>query len=176
MASQMTAPFTLRPSPPPSPLRTGERGLILLAFCLFLAGCGSGAPIATSGTQGIPREQLATIHVVKHSCIHEWKGQAVHIDRFSVGGVDYPLGGEERDFLVAPGEHTFRVEYTLCIHSFASIPAPEEGGIYAPPYGEFKMRVEPRANYLVVGEEKLTGANGVQTVHSLAPYTPPPKK
>jgi hypothetical protein len=136
----------------------------------LLAGCGADtSTVSTSGTQGVPKEQLALIHVKKHSCIHEWKEHAVHIDRFVVGNIEYPINGETRDFLVSPGEHTFRVEYEICVHGMKHIPSLEEGGIYSPPYGEFKMRIEPGAEYNLVGEEKLTGSNGIQTIHSLVP-------
>jgi hypothetical protein len=133
--------------------------------------------VATSGTQGLPPEQLATIHVVKHTGVQEWQGKAVHVDVFSVGGVQYAIPGESRDFLVSPGEHTFRVDYGLCIHGTAPIRDLEGDGVFAGPYGEFKANIEPGKYYVIVGSGKLASTNGVQTEHRLATTQPvKPKK
>lgn len=154
----------------------GERWCALLALCVMfvIAGCTSG-PIATSGTQGLPHDQLATVHVIKHSGVHEWQGKAVHVETFSVGGVQYRMPDETRDFLVSPGEHTFRVDYGMCIHGAAPIRDFTDDGVFAGPYGEFKATVEPGHYYVVVGSSKLSSNNGVQTEHGLVPATQPSK-
>jgi hypothetical protein len=128
--------------------------------------------VATPGTQGLPREQLATIHVRQHACLHEWNGQAVHIDKFLVGGVEYSVSGD-RDFLVSPGPHTFTVDYGPCIHDLRNIGNPTGATITGGPYGNFKATIEPGAEYELTGEEKLTGGNAVQTVHGLKLVKPP---
>jgi hypothetical protein len=149
--------------------------LAILLCTLMPTGCGvDNSTVATSGTQAYPKEQLALIHVYKHRSIHEWKGHAVHIDRFAVGNIEYPVPAEMRDFLVSPGEHTIRVEYDICVHGMKALPAIEEGGIYSPPYGEFKAHIEPGGEYNLVASEQLTGANGIQTIHTLVPVTKVP--
>jgi hypothetical protein len=138
----------------------------------LLTGCGG--PVLTPGTQGLPRDQLATVHVKQHGGIHEWQGQAVHVDKFLVGGVAYPVSGD-RDFLVSPGQHTFTVDYGPCIHDLRHLGNPTEATLTGGPYGNFKATVEPGAQYELTAEEKLTGANAVQMVHGLKRVNSPAK-
>ena len=142
---------------------------LAIPFAMFLTGCGG--PVATPGTQGLPKDQLAVIHVRPHGCMHEWNSQAVHIEKFIVGGVQYSVTGDQ-DFLVSPGEHTFTVDYGPCIHDLRNITNPWESTITGGPYGNFKAVIEAGAEYELTGDEKLVGKNAVQTVHGLKMVRP----
>ena len=142
-------------------MRTPALILCILASAL-LVGC-AGGPTMTPGTQGLPKSQLAIIHVKQHGCLHEWNGAAVHIEKFLVGQVEFEVNGD-KDFYVSPGTHTFNVDYGRCVHGFGSI---GDDGFFTGPYGEFKEDIQPGAEYLLVGEDKLVGENAVRMMHGL---------
>jgi hypothetical protein len=138
---------------------------VLLTFLPVFAGCEKG-PVPTPGAQGQPPERMALVRVTQHGGLHEWNGNAIHIDKFFVGGIGYPVAGDadQQPFLVTPGAHTFMVDYGRCVHGWAGRP---DDDLFTGPFGRFEATVEGGAEYVLTAEGKLAGANAVQTLHTL---------
>ena len=140
---------------------------IAVAALGLLPGCEKG-PIPTPGAENQPVERMALLHVTQHGGLHEWNGNAVHIDQFFVGGVGYAVTGdkpeEQKPFLVTPGPHTFMIDYGRCVHGWAGHP---DDSLFSGPFGRFEATVEAGGEYVLVAENKLAGTNPIQTLHRL---------
>src|SRR4051812_10837012 len=87
-------------------------GLFLSTLLAAATGCG---PTRTPGTEGLPVDRLAQLHVPQHNGIYAWRHEKVHVAGVKIDDVGYPKRGDV-DFLLAPGVHHVEVFYGACVH------------------------------------------------------------
>jgi hypothetical protein len=113
--------------------------LIVLPLAMNL-GCG---PTRTAGTEGIPKQQLATLHVTRQYDVPMVEVSAIRFD----DGEKYKIDGG-RDFYLTPGVHHVAVDLATNINSMLK---------------DTPLKDTPFKDLLSFGETKIEGPAGLTT-------------